>query len=250
MLPFYRRAPSPPAGAEGSAWRWWPQLAGLCEVCRQWCPSGALCNDCIARFAAPKVRCLRCALPLGSAATVCGDCLADPPPFVHAVCAVDYAFPFNRLVAAFKFRDRVELAPTLALRMVQAVEAAAQPLPDLLLPVPLSAERLAERGYNQAWELTRPLARELRVVADARLLQRPIDTGHQAELGRRERQRNLRSAFMVDPRRRSALSGRRVALVDDVMTTGATAREAASALLRAGAEAVDVWVLARTPAPS
>ena len=85
------------------------------------------------------------------------------------------------------------------------------------------------------------------MTAQAQLLWRPADSAHQAELGRAERQHNLLSAFMVDPRRRGELLGRRVALVDDVMTTGATAREAAAALLRGGAAAVDVWVVARTP---
>jgi predicted amidophosphoribosyltransferase len=110
----------------------------------------------------------------------------------------------------------------------------------------MSARRLAERGYNQAWELARRVAAALSLPASASLLLRPVDAGPQIELGRAERQRNLRNAFMVDPRQRGTLQGRRVALVDDVMTTGATAHAAASALLRAGA-AVDVWVLARTP---
>ncbi|HZF79333.1 MAG TPA: ComF family protein [Rubrivivax sp.] len=152
-------------------------------------------------------------------------------------------------MTAFKFRGHVELASTLAVRVADAVSSAGSPLPDLVVPVPLSATRLAERGYNQAWELARRLAQRLRLPADATLLQRPIDTAHQAALGRRERRDNLRTAFMADPLRRGALLGRRVALVDDVMTTGATAREAAAVLLRAGAATVDVWVLARTPAP-
>ena len=115
------------------------------------------------------------------------------------------------------------------------------------LPVPLSARRLSERGYNQSWELAQRIARQLRLPAQADLLQRPQDTRHQADLDRAERRRNLHGAFMVDPRRRALLQGRRVALVDDVMTTGATAREAAATLLRSGAAAVEVWALARTP---
>ena len=223
---------------------------GQCEVCRQWGETGALCPACIARFAAPRPRCRRCGLRLGAASPVCGDCLSNPPPFRGTVCAVDYEFPWDRLVAAFKFRGHVELAGTLAMRVADAVRDTKTALPDLVVPVPLSAARLRERGYNQAWELARCLARGLHLQADARLLQRPIDTAHQADLSRSERSHNLRTAFMVDPRRRRALVGRHVVLVDDVMTTGATAREAAAVLLRAGATAVDVWVLARTPAPT
>jgi ComF family protein len=129
-----------------------------------------------------------------------------------------------------------------------AVRRAAGEAPDLVLPVPLSATRLAERGYNQAWELARRVARLAALPARADVLLRPLDTAHQADLNRAARQHNLRQAFMVDPRQRAAVQGRRVALVDDVMTTGATVREAAAALKRAGAAAVQVWVLARTPA--
>jgi ComF family protein len=226
--------------------RLWPGPPRQCEVCLQWA-AHALCTDCVARWAAPMARCARCGLRLGQSAACCGDCLRQAPPFERTVCAVDYAFPWDRLVGRFKFSGQVELAAPLAARMAAAVALAAAPLPQLLLPVPLSARRLAERGYNQAWELARRLASRWRVPASATLLLRPLDTAHQADLDRAQRQRNLRTAFMVDARRRAELAGRRVALVDDVMTTGATAREAASVLLRAGAAAVDVWVLARTP---
>ena len=222
-------------------------LTGQCHVCRQWCDEAALCADCVARFAALMPRCARCGLRLGLPAPACGNCLADPPPFEHTVCAADYQFPWDGLITAFKFRGRVELAVTLALRLAHAVRSAGHAPPDLVLPVPLAPARLVERGYNQAWEMARPLAAQLGVAADATLLQRPIERPHQADLGRRARNQNLRSAFMADPRRRGVLAGRRVALVDDVMTTGATVREATEVLLRAGAAAVDVWVLARTP---
>ena len=173
------------------------------------------------------------------------------PPFTHTVCAADYGFPWDGLIGAFKFRGRPELAGLLAERLTaavqQALQAAALPRPDVVLPVPLSPHRLAERGYDQAWELARRVARALQLPAEARLLQRPVETAQQSGLDRAARQRNLRTAFMADPARRTLLQGRRVALVDDVMTTGATVREASAVLLRAGAVAVDLWVLARTP---
>jgi ComF family protein len=136
----------------------------------------------------------------------------------------------------------------LAQRLHEAVAAAPVAAAELVLPVPLSRQRLAERGYNQAWELARRVARLAGLPARADVLLRPLETAHQAALDRAERQRNLRRAFMVDPRQRAVLQGRRVALVDDVMTTGTTVREAAAALTRAGAASVQVWVLARTPA--
>ena len=226
-------------------------LPGQCEVCRSAC-QGSLCSDCIQRFAAPVFRCARCALRLGLPAPTCIACTRSPPPFVRTVCVADYAFPWDRLITAFKFEDQAQLAGTLAHLLAQRVDAAAVadaagPAAQMVLPVPLSPQRLAERGYNQAWELARRVAKRCGLLARADLLQRPADTAHQADLSRAERQANLRRAFMVEPRHRSALAGRHLALVDDVMTTGATVREAAAVLLRAGAASVQVWVLARTP---
>ena len=130
---------------------------------------------------------------------------------------------------------------------VRASPACDDAMPALLLSVPLSRERLRERGYNQSWELARRLGRSLRIDATPALLQRGRDTAHQIGMTRHERERNLRDAFWIDPARRATLQGRHVALVDDVFTTGATAHAAAVALRRAGAARVDVWVIARTP---
>jgi ComF family protein len=221
------------------------RLPSQCEVCRQWAQA-ALCGDCSSRYAAPVARCARCGLRLGLPAPACGACLREPPRHERTVAVADYAFPWDRLITDFKFHGRVELAWPLAECLLRAAQAAAMPRPQLVLPVPLGPQRLAERGYNQAWELARRVGAALALPALPGLLLRPVDGGRQAELGRLERQRNLRAAFMVDPRQRGRLQGCRVALVDDVMTTGATVGEATATLLRAGAAAVDVWVLART----
>jgi ComF family protein len=218
-----------------------------CEICRTW-GSERVCADCTTRYVPPVLRCRRCALNLPSGATCCGACLADPPLFERAVSAVDYRFPWDRLIVDLKFHGRAELAIALApllSRAVQAIGADAEV--DLVLPVPLSRQRLRERGFNQAWELARRAAAALQQPARHDLLSRPVESAHQADLPRVERERNLRGAFMVEPQRRADLRGRRVALVDDVLTTGATAREATRALLQAGAAAVQVWTLARTP---
>lgn len=218
-----------------------------CEVCRRWGQS-ALCSDCVGRYAGTRWRCACCGLGTGLAVARCGECLRDPPPFESTVCVADYGFPWDGLITAFKFQGRAELAGLLAERLACAVqEAETSPPVNLVLPVPLSARRLAERGYDQAWELARRVAHRLHLPAQPRLLQRPVHTPQQSGLQRSERQRNLRTAFMVDPSRRGLLEGQRVALVDDVMTTGATVREASLVLRRAGAAAVQLWVLARTP---
>ena len=245
----------PAASVDPARLRRWPRLgASQCEVCRSW-SARRICADCLARFAAPVPRCRRCALRVPAGVPLCGPCLSGATAFTRACCVADYAFPWDRLISSFKFHGHAELAAPLADALATAVTrarmadppTAADPGPEILLPVPLAPRRLAERGYNQAWELTRRVARTLRLRADSGLLLRPVETAHQAELERVQRLANLRGAFMVDPRRRDALAGRRVALVDDVMTTGATAREAARTLLRAGAASVDIWVIARTP---
>ncbi|WP_284615653.1 ComF family protein [Aquabacterium humicola] len=219
-----------------------------CPLCRGW-TAQPLCADCLQRFAAPAPRCGRCARRLGVALPACADCLRQPLPFERCLCAGDYAFPWDRLIADFKFRGRIELAPALAAALLAALSAAPGPAVDLVLPVPLSDARLAERGHHQAWEIARRIARARGVAADAATLRRLRDTPHQVGLSRRERDANLRDAMWIEPARAAALAGRRIALVDDVMTTGATAAAAAEVLLRAGAAAVDLWVIARTPDP-
>jgi len=117
----------------------------------------------------------------------------------------------------------------------------------LLIPMPLSTARLRERGYNQAWELARRLGPQLGIEAHPGLLQRWRDTPHQVGLSRQAREANLRDALWVDPLHTQRIRGRQVALIDDVMTTGASADAAAHALRQAGATQVQVWVVARTP---
>lgn len=218
----------------------------LCEICRSW-NDRALCTACVTRFAPQRPRCARCGLATGMALAACGACLREAPPFEHTVCVADYGFPWDRLIAELKFHERSALAGALAPLLAQAVRDTQTVRPKLVVPVPLSAARLSGRGYNQAWELARRVAGLLSLPARADVLLRPVATAQQHELQRQERQRNLRGAFMVAPALRHVVQGLRIALVDDVMTSGATARETAAALLRAGAAAIDVWVLARTP---
>ena len=238
-------APSVPAGLSLAA------LPRCCLLCRQW-GHRALCLACLARFAPPLPRCVRCGLLLPSAVrgnTTCGACLHQPPPFSHTLVVADYGFPWDRLVADLKFRSRPELAGALAGVLADAVARSAAPPVNLVLPVPLSSARLAERGYNQAWELARRLARTLHLPTSPQALQRLRDTPHQVGLPRTQRLRNMADAFWVPPEQAPALHGREVALVDDVMTTGVTAAAASQALLAAGVAGVQVWVLARTAVP-
>ncbi len=179
----------------------------------------------------------------------CGACLVDPPPYDAAIAGVHYAHPWSMLITKFKFHEAVDLTQALTDRLVTAQRNGGSPPPDLLLPVPLSDERLLERGYNQAWELTRRVAQRLELQADAQLLLRIRHNAHQLTLPPEARAANVRGAFAVEPLRRDELQDRHVAVVDDVMTTGATFAEIARVLKHAGAARVEAWALARTPRP-
>lgn len=225
-------------------------LPTQCAVCRGWSRS-RVCDGCVQRHAPPVPRCTVCAIATPAGTAVCGACLHTPPPYARSIAAVDYGFPWSDLVSAFKSRAALDLAPALAGLLAAAVQSAGDTLrPSLVLPVPLASERLAERGMNQAWELARRIAGPLGIETTPRVLRRLIDTAHLADLPRAQRAARIRGAFGIGPGQAHRLHGRRVALVDDVMTTGATAAEAARVLLSAGASEVHVWVLARTPAPS
>ena len=229
------------------------RLPQPCTLCGQWDRSG-LCAACRQRFlAAPAPRCPTCALP-GATASRCGACLRQAPPFLACLTLTDYGFPWDRLITRFKFEQQPELATLLSEALLPVLLAATQqangpPLAQCVLPVPLSPQRLAERGYNQAWELARRLANKLALPAQAGWLQRLRDTPHQVGLSRAERERNLRHAIWLTPEGQRGVVGLHLALVDDVLTTGGTATAASHALLAGGAASVQVWVLARTPTP-
>jgi ComF family protein len=188
--------------------------------------------------------CRLCALPLaaGRPTATCGACLRAPPP-LHATRAVfRYAPPLDRWLPRFKFHRDLAAGLLLSQLMLDGLADASRP--QLLLPVPLHRTRLRARGYDQALELARPLARAFALPLRGDLLQRVRATAPQSELDATSRHRNLQGAFAVAPRGRPPAH---VALVDDVMTTGATLHAAALAQRAAGVERVDAWVSARVP---
>lgn len=223
-------------------------LPSQCAVCRAW-SRGRLCGACASRFAAEVPRCPRCALRSAGAA-VCGACLRQPLPFDACVAALDYAFPWDGLVAALKFRDELDLATALARCVARAVAAHGPWRPQLVVPVPLSTARLRQRGYNQAWELARRAATMLGLDARPDVLSRRRELPPQSGLSRADRLAGMHGSFDVAAPDRPRVEGRDIALVDDVMTTGATAADATRALRDAGARSVHVWVAARTAAPA
>ena len=196
------------------------------------------------RFAQPASRCQTCALPVPAGITRCGQCLRKPSPLDACVAAVAYAYPWSGLIASFKFSSNPGWASTFAtlLRSTPWAEPALETT-DLVLPMPLSRQRLQSRGFNQALALARALKPD---KADAHLLLRIKDTPAQSSLNREERLASVRDAFAVDPLLAQRLKDKRVVLVDDVMTSGASLYAAASALRSAGAIHITGMVIART----
>jgi ComF family protein len=214
-------------------------FGGACFVCRG-SSRELLCDACRAELPCLAAQlCPRCALPSPGAA-VCGRCLTEPPAYDATTAVLAYDFPADALVQALKFRGELALAPLLGKLLSAKISNWSV---DRVIPVPLSSARLRSRGYNQAVEIARHVARG-KLDVDACV--RHQDGAPQAQLPWDERRRNVRGAF----RCRRPLTGATVAVVDDVMTTGATLDELARTLKRAGAARVENWVVARTLPPS
>lgn len=204
-----------------------PHPCGLCRGCRGDLPSLAGC-------------CERCASPLVAGA-VCGRCQRSPPPYQRVYAPFAYQPPVDYLIQGVKYNQRLGYARVLGLLLAEHLLTSRCDRPDVIIPVPLHRRRLRERGYNQALEIARPMAKCLGMPIDTKCCIRTRHTSPQTLLPSRQRQRNLNGAFalLYAPRERH------VVLVDDVMTTGSTVTELARLLRRAGVGRVDVWVCCR-----
>lgn len=218
-------------------------FGGTCYLCRG-DSIGVLCAPCSADLPyLARPRCPRCALP-APGGYVCGRCLADPPNFDATIAVFAYSFPADVLVQGLKFRSELALASLLSDELQAELRAGPAEAVDLIVPVPLHDLRLRERGYNQSMEIARGLAARLDAPLAPDLCDRVRNTAAQLDLPWKERRENVRGAFSC----RRAVEGKRVAVVDDVMTTGATLSEVAFTLKKFGAARVVNWVVARTPA--
>ena len=213
-------------------------LPGSCPLCAADSGSGLLCPACASDLPQlPAALCPQC----GDGTTLgerCGACLKDPPAFARTVALFRYEFPVDRLIQALKYGHQLPLAAWFGARLGQVLVAADY---DLVLPLPLHPSRLRTRGFNQSLEIARPVARALGLPIDPILLTRARATPPQADLPFKERARNVRGAFECA----GDLAGRRILLVDDVMTTGSTLREAARILKLHSAGQITVAIAAR-----
>ncbi|MDA0789086.1 MAG: ComF family protein [Proteobacteria bacterium] len=223
-------------------------LPGRCCLCdgnsRQ---ESDLCLPCRRELPWLGTACRRCAIPLTASHAapgerVCGPCATRPPPFENAWAAFRYVWPVDRMILNFKERGHLASGRVLAELVLDSFSEGHRPAADLLVPVPLHRRKLRERGFNQSREIARTLGAGwgIPVTTAAR---RVRDTLPNKRLSRADRLHNLRHAFLA----RTRFGGEHVMIVDDVMTTGATARALAQTLLAAGAGAVSVCCIARTP---
>ncbi|MDH5648515.1 MAG: ComF family protein [Gammaproteobacteria bacterium] len=191
-------------------------------------------------------RCRRCANTLNLAQQldlVCGVCQAHPPDYHLVRTLFPYQFPVDQLIHRLKYQRQLPNARMLGNLWANTLSSQIdRPTVELLLPVPLHRRRLRQRGFNQSLELAKPLARHLNLTIDRHALKRAIDTPPQTELSFKHRRKNVQGAFKADATR---LRGKRVAVVDDVMTTGSTVSAIATCLKKAGVKYCEVWVLAR-----
>lgn len=199
--------------------------------------------------------CLQCGLAFASEADrlYCQHCVNHTSPYARVVAPFRYAFPLDRLIQRMKYQNQQELARVLggllAMEVMRGLQSRIElpaGLPNFILPVPMHKTRLTARGFNQAADIARWCARELKLPNKAGWAQRVVDTGSLAGLSRAERQTRIRGAFNVH----AAVADQHIAIVDDVLTTGATTGELTRELLDSGAASVQLWVLARTEAPA
>ena len=226
---------------------WQRLFPGICMLCRRHSQRDIdLCRECELAFETNDRACRRCAEPLSANTSlgVCGACIASPPPWAKTVAPFIYSQPLTAVVDGLKSGNGLQQARILGELLAPRIEARYQTeaLPDAIVPVPLTRKRRRQRGYNQAELLAAAVGRTLGLPRRNKHLVRKRDAPPQRSLARAARLRNVRGAFAV----RRGLAARRVALLDDVSTTGATARAAAEALLAGGVEEVHVWVAAKT----
>ena len=226
-------------------------LPSSCALCGGAC-AGVVCAPCQRDYAAPaRPRCRCCANPLGlhgDGRILCAACLTGKIAFDATLAASDYAAPLDQIVLQLKFGGRLALAPWCAAMIGNVVRAdRGFTLPNVLCPVPLGPRRLAERGFNQALEIARPLSKLLGIPLAARLAIRAIETQAQSGVAPEQRRSNIRNAFIVAPGALAMVRGQHIGIVDDVMTSGHTLNELAATFKRFGAARVSNLVFARTP---
>lgn len=207
-----------------------------------------LCQQCHDELNTNSHHCSQCGIPLPQTVDLCGECQKKSPPFESLYAPYLYQGGIRELLVALKFNQKLSHARLLGCLMLDKLAGHLEDseMPDAIVAVPLHPKRERERGYNQALELLRPLAKRYKIPIERQLVTRNLATSKQSNLSRDERRRNLKGAFSIKP---GETVPRHIVIVDDVVTTTATVTELAKTLKLAGAERIDVWAVARVPKP-
>ncbi len=214
----------------------------VCGLTTNSIATGSLCADCADELPRIAHHCICCGLPLATSA-LCGACQIEPPPYQCCIGALLYQAPVSQLIAHFKYSGKLAYGRLLTAELLRRLQREPMLDADLIVPVPLHWRRRWARGFNQAEIIGDELSRALHLPLQTRGLARVRPTPPQQSLSADERHHNLRAAFVV----KRSFVGLNIALVDDVVTTGATVGVISQLLLKAGANSVQVWCLARTP---
>lgn len=229
-----------------------PLTHKTCPLCST--PSADLiCENCTAMLPTISQQCFQCGLPLSidtetNATNIpatklrCGKCLTSPPAFDVCISPFHYALPINQFITQLKFRQKLHYANILAELLITKIESHSERLPDCIIPVPLHKSRLRQRGFNQALEIAKPIAKKYAIELDTKSCVRIISTPPQMEQNKESRKNNIRNAFTVS----KEFKHTHIVLVDDVMTTGNTLNEISKAFRKQGVKRIQVWAVARS----
>jgi len=225
-------------------------LPGICFLCGiKTFRSLDLCHFCESDLPWIDKACPRCSTPVKYGYSLCSSCASNQFPWKTMLCPFYYAAPIDYFIYQFKYRNSLTAGQIMGSLLSKYVrlhyQKTGNSLPDKIIPVPLHKRRLRDRGYNQAQELAQNLSDELTIPVDARVIRRVRDTPPQQNLSRSDRLSNLKNAFIVD----HSVQNLHLAIVDDVITTGATVSEIASLLLSRGAEKIEIFAIAKTDLP-
>lgn len=233
------------------------QRGQTCEICCGACQGSIpLCEGCRKQLPWITQSCVSCGEPVPATTSHCSRCVVAALPFSQVIIPLRYSFPLNQWIGTYKYREMPGMAHWLGALLAETIRDRIQQRPDTVIGVPMHPTQQRKRGYNQSTLLARIVARKLELPFSNTLLIKARSTAHQRSLNAATRRQNLQNAFVASEdnnhqnnkhQNNNHLRGKHIALIDDVVTTGATSAEIATCLLEAGAVSVSLWALAKTP---
>lgn len=220
-----------------------------CLLCQQGVKAGLVCPICYQDLKQIYPHCERCGLPLASQQSQCGQCISHPPIFTQLTACGLFDAPLYQLIYKLKYQQQAIYSQVLGRLLAEKINAryganAQAPRPQALIPVPLHSRKERQRGFNQAQLIANHCAKQLNIPCQAHWLTRVKDTASQTQLNLKQRQKNMHQAFAI---KHLPVGIKRVAIIDDIVTTGATVYSLCKALRQAGVEQIEIWCICRTP---